>query len=95
MEPDFAYAKNAGSVYISGGQDVRETALNQLEYMANRAEQQADHIERFIARFRGHPMGSDAARPVPVPSGHEGQIARLNEQLNRIESLTDSLASIG
>lgn len=85
-----ALAANAAS------QSIRpDTTLTQIEYMATRADQTADAIERFIARFRGLPCGPENGRPIAVPSGHEGQISRLNEQLSRIESLASTLSEIG
>lgn len=70
-------------------------ALEQIEYMANRAEALAVKLAEFLARFHGHPPSEEKRGPSPVPAGHRGQLERLNSLIYEIERLTNDINDIG
>ncbi len=88
MEPDYALAKQQSIApdrpYLARISD----AADELDLIAG-------YIQSFIDRCRG---GGDSAKtggPTPVPSGHFGQLDRLQDNLGRVDKLARELQTIG
>lgn len=78
-----------------GTADAKATPLDGLDSHACTAGRIGDLIESFIARFRGEGRAGENAALTPVPSGHAGQLHRLESNLARAEELARELRSIG
>jgi hypothetical protein len=69
--------------------------LAHLGELADEAALVASYIQDFIARCRGSQAGEAKTGPMPVPSGHLGNLERLTENMARLDKLARELQSIG
>lgn len=69
--------------------------LARISDIADEAERIAGYIENFIDRCRSGGALTGKTGPTPVPSGHFGQLDRLQDNLARIDKLARELQTIG
>jgi hypothetical protein len=69
--------------------------LDTIQFLADEAERSAHLIREFIERFRGSGDPAKGNGPVPVPSGHFGQLDRLRSALSSVDQLARELSTIG
>jgi hypothetical protein len=69
--------------------------LARISELADEANRIAGYLQAFIDRCRGGGTGEGKCGPVPVPSGHLGNIDRLTESLGRVDKLARELQTIG
>ena len=70
--------------------------LARIGDLADEAARIATYLDGFIARCRGGISGdAKAGGPTPVPSGHFGQLDRLQDNLGRLDKLARELQTIG
>lgn len=71
--------------------------LARIEDAADELDRIAGYIQDFIDRCRGCALSQSAASGTlsPVPSGHFGQLDRLQDNLARVDKLARELQTIG
>jgi hypothetical protein len=84
------------------GNTLGQTACEDRPYLARIADAAdeldriAGYIENFIDRCRGGGgSGAKLGAPTAVPSGHFGQLERLQDNLGRVDKLARELQTIG
>jgi hypothetical protein len=72
------------------------TPLDRISAAADRIERLAFTVEEFNDRFyNGTPEQIGLATCRPVPSGHDGQIGRLHDAIERLDAAAQRLQTIG
>lgn len=100
MESDYAGAACA-QVPIRGHNTLNQsikapTPLDRISAAADRIERLAFTVEEFNDRFySGAPEQIGLATCRPVPSGHDGQIGRLHDAIERLDTAAQRLQTIG
>ena len=69
--------------------------LARISDAADELDRIAGYIQNFIDRCRGGGAATGNAGPTPVPSGHLGQLDRLQDNLARVDKLARELQTIG
>jgi hypothetical protein len=69
--------------------------LARIADAADELERIGSYIEDFIDRFRGGDLATQKVGPTPVPSGHFGQLERLQDNIVRVDKLARELQTIG
>lgn len=90
------YETRARSQTLAEQPDLERPYLARLGSIEAELANCADHIEEFIARFRGGGFGATQDGPTaPVASGHAATIDRIVEQMTRIDKASRELSTIG
>ena len=92
METDYAYAAKQ---QLCTEYAADRPYLARIGESADELDRIAGYIQSFIDRCRGTALGDCAPKVSPVPSGHFGQLDRLQDNLARVDKLARELQTIG
>ena len=84
-----------GSILAAAGAKPPELPLDRISIAADRIERLACLVENFTCRFNGGPNPTATLDDESRPYGHAPNMARMFDNLDRLDAAVQQLGSIG
>lgn len=72
-----------------------ERQLDRVAVAGERLVNYNNCLQAFVDRYHGNPPGAEKTGVQGIPAGHVGQIAKLEDELMRLDKIVAEIQAIG